>query len=190
MHIPQIAAAAVLALCAVASSCKEAPLEERLREPENFLVFDYEDFGPAIFTNLTLGKPMVTEGVPSKKTASGWDVANVRVIVVAVGSKEYQWAMLEDTEWFEPGIDYRMVWYFNVMNLLDGILANEQVPEANKSRPRATREAILEAMGDADEVRVRMRPLSDELKEWAKENMVRGRRTEIGERLRAKGLSI
>ena len=58
---------------------------------------------------------MVTEGVPSKETASGWDVANIRIIVVAIGSKEQQ---------------------------------------------------------------------------WAKENMVRGRRTENGERLRAKGLSI
>ena len=90
MTAPRIATATLLTICTFANSCKEAPLEERLRAPENFLVFEYEDFGPVIFTNLTLGKPMVTEGVPSKKTASGWDVANVRVIVVAVGSTEKQ----------------------------------------------------------------------------------------------------
>ena len=128
---------ALLGACNLAS-CKEKPLEERLRQPENFLVFEYEDFGPAIHTRYSLGKPMVTEGVPSKKSDSGWDVANIRVIVVLLGSKERQWAMLEDTGSFEQDIDYRMVWYFNIVSLLEDIIANEEIPEKLKERPRAT----------------------------------------------------
>ena len=51
MNAQKLTATALLAVCLVASSCKEAPLEERLRQPENFLVFEYGDFGPAIFTS-------------------------------------------------------------------------------------------------------------------------------------------
>ena len=39
-------AATALIFCFFVAACKQqVPLEERLRQPENFLVFDYEDFG-------------------------------------------------------------------------------------------------------------------------------------------------
>ena len=143
-----------------------------------------------IYTRYGLGKPEPFGDVPSEKTASGWDVGNVRVIVTLLGSKEQQWAMLEDSGWFEPGIDYRIVWYFNIVSLLDDMIANPKISEPAKARTRATRQKIIDAMGDEEEARARMIPLSNELEAWAKENMVRGRRTEISQQLRAKGLSL
>ena len=184
-------AAAIIIFCIFVAACKQqVPLEERLRQQENFLMFDYDDFGPVIYTRYGLGKPEPAGDVPSKKTASGWDVGNVRVVVTLLGSKEQQWAMLEDSGWFDPGIDYRIVWYFNIVSLLDDMIANPKISEPAKASTRATRQKIIDAMGDEEEARARMIPLSDELEAWAKENMVRGRRTEISQQLRAKGLSL
>ncbi|BDS08612.1 hypothetical protein NT6N_36520 [Oceaniferula spumae] len=138
------------------------PLEERLWEDsENCLVFDYEDFGPSVLTYTSLGKPFLTEDNRSGKPELAKD--RIRIVVKAAGYIEAQRAMHEQAGRHEPGYEYRYVWYYNVLSVLDDVLAEPKLPEKYKTRVAATKAKILEEMGDGDEVRERISPLRDEI---------------------------
>lgn len=184
---------AILFLLAVLPACKPEPptkenIREVLRRPENLQEFSYADFGPPLFTYMTLGKPMPFDGVAEKEDA-GWPVGNIRVLVLAESYKEPQLIFLKEAGQLKPEFDYRVIWYYDAINLLDDILADSQIPENMKDQPRKTREKILAEMGSDEEVRERTSDYRDPLEEHIREHKMHPEIRILGEEIMSKGQS-
>ena len=178
---------AVLASCKPGAPTKEN-IREVLREPENLQEFAYADLGPPLLTYMSLGKPKPFGGVAEKED-SGWPVGNIRVLVVAESYKEPQLIFLKEAGLLKPEFDYRVIWYYDVINLLDEVLADPKLPETMKGRPRQTREKILAAMGSDEEVRERISHLREPLEEHIREHKLHPEISVLGEEILEKGLS-
>lgn len=185
---------AILLFFAALLSCKAGPptkdnIREVLREPENLQEFAYADFGPPLLTYMSLGKPKPFDGVAEKEDA-GWPVGNIRVLVLAESYKEPQLIFLKEAGRLKPEFDYRVIWYYDVINLLDEVLADPKLPEKMKERPRRTREKILAAMGSDNEVRKRISELREPLEAHIREHKLRPAIKVLGKKLLEKGLSL
>lgn len=107
-------------------------IHEILLEPENIQEFAYADFGPTIMTYMQLGKPTPFGGV-KEKMDDGWPVGNIRVFVTAESYKEPYLIFLEKAGRLKPEYDYRVIWYYQAIPLIDEILADSEVPEKMKT---------------------------------------------------------
>lgn len=167
---------------------EDLSIQEILRKPENLQEFRYSDFGPALFTYHWLGKPMPFEGVAEVKE-DGWPIGNLRVLVTAESYLEPQLLFLEEAGKLDPDLDYRPIWYFQAISMLDEILADGEIPENLKTRPREVRQQIIDKMGDADAVRTRTSKYRDPLEKHVRENKMHPRIRALGEEILSKGLS-
>jgi len=151
--------------------CRAQSLGKELQRPENMIVIPYADFGPPTETYRTLGIPKPKPGVESAKTEGGWDVGNIQVMVVNVSYLEAVWVILEEAGYFEAGLDYRIIWYFDAITLLEEVIENEDLPQEVRSRTKRTKDKVVSALGDASTVRKRMRPLYDRVQKHALEQL-------------------
>lgn len=184
--------AALLILTALAS-CKPGPptkenIREVLRESENLQEFSYADFGPPLLTYMSLGKPNPFGGVAEKED-SGWPVGNIRVLVVAESYKEPQLIFLDEAGLLKPEFDYRVIWYYDVISLLDDVLADPKLPASMKERPKKTRERIIAEMGGDSEVRERISNYREPLEEHIREHKLHGEIERLGRVIMEKGQS-
>jgi hypothetical protein len=127
-------------------------------------------------------------GVKEKEDA-GWPVGNIRVLVVAESYKEPQLIFLDEAGLLKPEFDYRVLWYFDALSILEEILADPKIPERMKDRPRRTREKILAEMGTGDDIRERISDLRDPLEEYIREKKLHPEISRLGEEIMEKGLS-
>jgi len=137
---------------------------------------------------MTLGKPTPFGGVKEKADA-GWPVGNIRVLVVAESYKEPQLIFLDEAGFLKPEFDYRVIWYFDALSILDEILADPKIPEKMKDRPRKTREKILAEMGTGDDIRERTSDFRDPLEAYIRGNKLHSKISALGEEIMEKGLS-
>lgn len=179
MRLKGILVAALIGVVLSASGCREHSLASRLAKPENTMVLAYDDFGPVLGTYITLGVPKPKKGVVSKKISSGFDVGNIRVLVTNVGYLEAAWAVLEDDGFFDPELDYRIIWYFDAITLLNDVIENQDFPEGEREKAKGTKDQIVATMGDADTVRERMDPLYDDVQAHALDHFSNERLREI-----------
>lgn len=163
-------------------------IKEILRSPENLQQFSYTDFGPPPLTMGTLGKPSPFHGVEEKQEA-GWPVGNIRVLVTAHSHKEPQLIFLKQAGVLEPKLDYRVLWYFDAVGLIDSVLENPELAENLKTRPREVRKQIVEKMGSADEIRRRISTLREPLRQYVEENKMYDEIRSVGEIIMEKGQS-
>ena len=174
--------------CRSPGKASDGPIDEALRRPENLQEFAYADFGPPLFTNEVLGKPMPFDGVAEKREA-GWPVGNIRVLVTAESYLEPQLIFLREAGRLDPAIDYRVLWYFEAISLLDAIIGNAEIPEEYKSRPREVRAKILKEMGSGDDIRGRLSELRDPLERHIREKGMHAEIERVGQSIMAKGQS-
>lgn len=165
-------------------------VEEELRKPENLLEFAYADFGPPIFTQDegNLGKPMPYDGVAEKMDAD-WPVGNVRVLVIAHSNSSAQMLFLRNAGHLDPAYDYRIIWYFDALYLLDEVLKSPDISEAQKERPRKTREQLIKTMGSEEEVRSRNSTFRESMALHIQQNYKHADITNVGRSIMKKGQS-
>ena len=83
---------------------------------------------------------------------------------------EPQYIFMQNAGLLDSKLDYRFVWYFDALNLIDSIVKNPEITEELKRRPREVRQQIIDKMGTEDEVRSRTFSLRDPLELHIKEN--------------------
>jgi hypothetical protein len=169
---------------------ENASIEEELRKAENLQEFAYADFGPPLITQDegNLGKPMPYNGVAEKMDAE-WPVGNIRVFVIAHSNASAQMLFLRIAGRLDPAFDYRIVWYFDALYLLDEILKNPKITEDQKERPRKTREQIVKTMGSEDDVRSRMSKLREPMAQHIRQNYTNSDIDDVGRSIMEKGQS-
>lgn len=114
---------------------------------------------------------------------------NIRVLVMAESYLEPQMIFRKEAGLLEPGLDYRPIWYFSALSLLDEVLADPKLPEQMKDPARKTREKIIAEMGTEDEIRERIFPYREPLEALIREKKLHPEIRVVGETILQKGLS-
>jgi hypothetical protein len=172
---------------AVEKAKESESIVDILRKPENLQEFAYADFGSPLLT-ANLGKPLPYNGV-AEKLDGDWPVGNIRVLVTAHSYVSAQMLFLQKAGRLDPALDYRIIWYFGAMMMIEDILEDPKVPEEQKIKPREMREKLIAKMGSEDEVRSRMSKYREPLNDYVYKNNMYADIKDMGRSIMAKGQS-
>ena len=158
----------VIAVLMVGCGKASTTVEERLwKETKHCLIFPYDDFGPGVLTYTSLGKPVFTNGEVGADNKDAKD--KIRIVVIVSSYSVAEQRVLHDLAGrHEAGFEYRYVPYFNALVVLNDVLKEPKLPEAERKKVAATMDRITKEMGDDDHVREVGGALMDEIDAAAK----------------------